>query len=61
MPQLIPQLMSCPRVLGEEDKDVLHCLSSSAGAAERGRHIEDPGMEEKGIQAIYSLSELDHQ
>jgi hypothetical protein len=44
--------MSCHRVLGAEDKDVLHCLSSSAAAAERGRHRGDPGLEEEEIQAF---------
>jgi hypothetical protein len=44
-----------------EDKDVLRYLLSSATAAERGRHRRDPGLEEKGIQGIYSSSQLDSQ
>jgi hypothetical protein len=58
MPQLIPQLVLYPIVLRAEDKDVLHCLSSSAAAAETGRHRGDPGLEEKTIQAIHSYSQL---
>ncbi len=61
MPQLIPQLMSCPRVLVAEDKDVRRCLSSSAAAAKRGRHRGDHGLEENGIQAFYSHSQLNYQ
>ncbi len=37
---------------------MLRCLSSSAAAAEGGRHKGDPGLEEKSIQAIYSRSQL---
>jgi hypothetical protein len=61
MPQLISQLVSCPRVVRTEDKDVLRCLSSSAAAAEGGRHRGDLGLEEKSIKAIDSRSQLDSQ
>ncbi len=61
MPQLIAKLVSRPRVLRAEYKDVLRRLSSSAAAAEQGRHRGDPGLEEESIQAIYSCSQVDSQ
>ncbi len=44
-----------------EDKDVLCRLASYATAAEGGRHIGDPGLEEKSLQALCSRSQLDSQ
>jgi hypothetical protein len=49
MHQLIPQTVSCLRILRAKDKDVLSCLPSSAAAAEMGRHKGDSDLEEKSI------------
>ncbi len=61
MPLLIPQLLSCSSVPWAEDEDVFRCLTSSAAAAERGRHRGDSGLVEKSVRAIYSHSQLDSQ
>jgi hypothetical protein len=61
MPLLIPHHMSCLIVLGAEDEELFCCLSSSAAAAEGGRHKWDSGLDDKSIQANYSLSKLDSE
>ncbi len=48
-------------MLGAEDKGMFCCLPSSATAAVGGRHRGDSGLEEKGVQAICSCSQLDSQ
>ncbi len=61
MSLFIPELMPCPSVLEAEEKDMLCRLSSTATAAEGGRHRGDSGLEEKSVQAICSPSQLDSQ
>ncbi len=61
MPQLIAQLVSCPKIFRAEDKDMFCCLSSPAAAAEGERHRGDPGLKQKRVQAIYSRFQLDGQ
>ncbi len=58
---LIPELVSCPGIPGAKDEDVFCCLSSSAAAAEGGKHRGDSGLEEKSVQAICSRSQLNSQ
>jgi hypothetical protein len=61
MPLFIPQLMLCPSVPREEDKDMFRHLLFSAAATERVRQKEDSGLKEKSIQAISFCSPLDGQ
>ncbi len=61
MPSIVSQLMSCLRVLGAEDKDVLCRLSSSATTARMKKHIGHSGLKEESILAVDSGSQLDSQ
>jgi hypothetical protein len=58
---LVSQLVKCTGMHRAEDMDVLHCSSSSATTAGRGRPKEGPDLEKKGIQANCSHSQLDSQ
>jgi hypothetical protein len=58
---LIPKLISCRGIPRAKYEDVFCHLSSSAPAAEGGKHRGDSGLEEKSIQAICSRSRLDSQ
>jgi hypothetical protein len=53
--------MFCLKLLKAKLMDMLYHLLCSATAVEGGSHLGDTSFEEKSIQAIFFLSQLDSQ